>query len=177
MVNTEIRLLEIGDMPSIAGLEVPSEFYTVVLKPAPLAGMKYPGELTPWETMKATGYDCLVCLTHDISKCKSSHLKVVYSAGLEDLIGGKQPSAPLREERFVRESVSAVHKMLMKGQGVVVHCEGGTGRTGTVIGCTLRKLGFESQEVIDYLDRLNKARGKPGWPESSWQADLIERYR
>ncbi len=49
----------------------------------------------------------------------------------------------------------------------MVHCHGGTGRTGTVLGCVLRELGVQAAEVIDFLDRVHKARGKPGWPESN----------
>ena len=53
---------------------------------------------------------------------------------------------------------------------------GGTGRTGTVIGCVLRVLGRPAPQVICYLDDLNKARGKLGWPEAKWQAELVERF-
>ncbi len=59
----------------------------------------------------------------------------------------------------------------------MVHCHGGTGRTGTVLGCVLRELGVQAAEVIDFLDRVHKARGKPGWPESSWQRELVEHWK
>jgi protein-tyrosine phosphatase len=62
------------------------------------------------------------------------------------------------------------------GKGIVVHCVGGIGRTGTVIGCVLRDLGFSADEVIDYLDRINKSRGFRGWPETEWQAEMVRRY-
>jgi hypothetical protein len=31
--------------------------------------------------------------------------------------------------------------------------------------------------VVEYLDRLNKRRGKLGWPESPWQAEMVRQYR
>jgi protein-tyrosine phosphatase len=62
------------------------------------------------------------------------------------------------------------------GEGIVVHCVGGIGRTGTVIGCVLRDLGFSADEVINYLDDLNKERGFGGWPETEWQEEMIRRY-
>jgi hypothetical protein len=30
--------------------------------------------------------------------------------------------------------------------------------------------------VVSFLDRVHKARGKSGWPESKWQADLVEHW-
>jgi protein-tyrosine phosphatase len=47
---------------------------------------------------------------------------------------------------------------------------GGTGRTGTVIACTLAALGTPENEVLKYMASVNSARRKsPGWPESEWQ--------
>jgi hypothetical protein len=37
-------------------------------------------------------------------------------------------------------------------------------------------LGFTAAEVSAYLDDISLARGKPGWPESEWQAALVERF-
>lgn len=31
---------------------------------------------------------------------------------------------------------------------------GGIGRTGTVLGCVLRDLGFSTDEVINYMDKM-----------------------
>ncbi|WP_394298404.1 phosphatase domain-containing protein [Methanosarcina mazei] len=45
---------------------------------------------------------------------------------------------------------------------MVVHCMGGIGRTGTVLGCVLRDLGFSAGEVLDYLDEINMHRGFGG---------------
>ena len=52
----------------------------------------------------------------------------------------------------------------------------GTRRTGAVLGCVLRSLGYPGAQVLRYLDRLNRARGQDGWPESGWQASLVEEY-
>jgi len=46
-----------------------------------------------------------------------------------------------------------------------------------MIGCVLRELGFPTDEVLGFLDKLHKARGKPGWPESPWQRWPIETWK
>ena len=50
---------------------------------------------------------------------------------------------------------------------------GGRGRTGTVIGVALVTLGHDPDKVVDYLDRVARARGRRGWPESPWQAAVV----
>jgi hypothetical protein len=32
-------------------------------------------------------------------------------------------------------------------------------------------------EVIDFLDAAYRAAGRPGWPESSWQSQVVERIK
>ena len=50
---------------------------------------------------------------------------------------------------------------------------GGRGRTGTVIGVALVGLGHDPDAVIEYLHRLAVGRGRRGWPESTWQAEVV----
>jgi len=50
---------------------------------------------------------------------------------------------------------------------------GGRGRTGTVIGVVLVRLGHDPDAVIDYLHQLAVGRGRRGWPESAWQAEVV----
>ncbi len=103
-------------------------------------------------------------------------LRLLLPIRLQDLIGGAAPDDPVVEERRVRQAALAVLGKLRGGEGVVVHCAGGTGRTGTVLGCALRGLGYASNEVLSYLDRLTKARGRQGWPESEWQATMVRQF-
>jgi hypothetical protein len=41
----------------------------------------------------------------------------------------------------------------------------------------LRELGFDSIQAVGFLDRVHKGRGKPGWPESTWQSSLVQRWK
>ena len=91
-------------------------------------------------------------------------------------MSGGPPANEVGEKAKIRKAVNATVAAWRSGQGVVVHCVGGRGRSGTVVGCVLREFGFPPAEVISFLDRVHKGRGKPGWPESQWQSSLIEEW-
>ena len=155
-------------------------FYQVLSDPAPLAGMAYPkGE--PWPALQAAGFTSVVCLTDDVPRYDPAPLRVLYSAAFCDLAGERQPVNPMREADMLSQAVGKVRSELMAGRGVVVHCEGGTGRTGTVIACTLRAMGLPHEALLVYMESVNRSRRKypgwRGWPESPWQAQQVERFR
>lgn len=80
------------------------------------------------------------------------------------------------QEWLVRKASSIIKREIDTGQGIVVHCVGGIGRTGTVLGCVLKDFGFQAEEILTYLDRINKLRGVRGWPETKWQAEMVRKY-
>jgi protein-tyrosine phosphatase len=59
-----------------------------------------------------------------------------------------------------------------KDQGIVVHCNGGLGRSGVVVGCLLRALGVSAS---DARKRLVAARG-PQCPETEVQRAFIDAF-
>lgn len=169
-------LLMSADMPSIPSLLMPYNFYWVLQHPAPLAGMPYPTIRTPWPAIGEAGFAHVVCLTESPPAYDPTPLNVLHAVELEDLVFGDPPRVPEQEEARIREATAVAIGALAAGEGVIVHCYGGRGRAGTVLGCILRDLGYEAAEVCDYLDRLHKARGKTGWPEAAWQAEMVERF-
>ena len=160
-------------MPALAGLEVPRDFYWVLAAPAPLAGMVFPRGPARWAEMQAAGFRHVVCLTNETFPYAPVPLNALAAVALMDLYGGLQPPAPAAEQEQIWRVAGLVRARLEQGEGVVVHCAGGTGRTGTVIGCVLRGLGYPVGEVVDYLNRLHQSRGRAGWPESPWQAEVV----
>jgi len=138
--------------------------------------MAYPRPSTPWEVIKKAGFQHVVCLAEDQVGYDPAPLKILYCVELEDLYHGGLPVDPKWEDHLIRQAVAIAAERLLAGEGVVIHCMGGTGRTGTVIGCLLRHIGFPAQEVVAYLDGLNQARGRSGWPESFWQAYFVRSY-
>ena len=123
-----------------------------------------------WNAIAAAGFESIVCLTDDTSPYNPSPLRVLRAVKFEDLVGGRRPGNPEREADMLRDVVHGVVDELRAGRGVVVHCAGGTGRTGTVIACALAALGMPEADVLKYMATVNAARGQSrGWPESHWQ--------
>jgi protein-tyrosine phosphatase len=161
-------------MPSIAGIDVPKEIYLVLERPARLAGMIRPTARTPWSALADEGFRYVVCLTDDVAPYDPSPLSVLHAVGLEDLYGGLTPKDTKRESEKIIAAAEETVSALREGHGVVVHCAGGTGRTGSVIGVVLRMYGHSADDVRAYLDRLHRQRGS-GWPESFWPATIFDR--
>lgn len=155
----------------IPGLKLPNDFYWMVTTPAPLAGMRLPQPNWPWTEIEKAGFTRVVSL-HP-AKYEPTPLVQLRDVNLEDLVHGGPPANADAEIKNIDKVVTAILDELHSKQGVVVHCWGGRGRTGTVIGCVLRNLGFAADEIVSFLDHVHKSRGKPGWPESPWQSALV----
>ena len=169
----KIEPIPVG-LSRVPGLNTPRAFYRVLDAPAPLAGMSFPHRPS-WKAVAAAGFESIVCLTDDDTPpYDPSPLRVLRALAFEDLVGGRQPRNPQREADLLREVVQAVIDELRAGRGVVVHCAGGTGRTGTVIACALVTLGMSEADVMQYMSTVNVARGvSHGWPESDWQKNQL----
>lgn len=169
-------LLSPLEMPAIDGVKIPLNLYVVLKEPALLAGMSYPEMRTPWKNIRDAGFSGVVCLCDSKVSYNPSPLEVLFSAELEDLHHGFPPLNPQMQEDLVRDATEVIRREVDAGKGIVVHCMGGIGRTGTVLGCVLRDLGFRADDVVDYLDKINRFRGVKGWPEVKWQEEMVRKY-
>ena len=142
-----------------------NEFFVFTVTPALLAGMPFPPPGFDWQAVHDRGFRLVVRL-HP-GDYEPSPLDV-RDVTLTDLYGGAIPDDPAAERERVLEAARVAADALEGGTGVVVHCVGGTGRTGTVAGCALRLLGRSADEAIAIVQAQ-----RPKWPESPWQEQLV----
>jgi protein-tyrosine phosphatase len=155
-------------------MAMPAELYFLARQPVALAGMAYPSRVD-WSALHDEGLRRVICLTHDEAPYDPAPLSVT-AVALEDLYTGVIPRDPDAERTKILRAATVVADCVAIGEGVAVHCRGGRGRAGTVLGCALVLLGHDTEVVIDYLDRIHTIRGKGGWPESAWQAETVRNF-
>jgi protein-tyrosine phosphatase len=80
-------------------------------------------------------------------------------------------------EEMVR-ILEAIDAALEAGQTVYVHCYGGIGRTGTVVGCYLARHGMSGTDALREIARLRQ--GTPdGWvrsPQTRAQCEMVRNW-
>lgn len=91
------------------------------------------------------------------------------------------PDFGVPKPEFMDEILDLVETALSDGHVVYVHCWGGVGRTGTVVGCYLRRRGLNGQDALDELGRrfaaMEKANRGRISPETDEQVRFIRNYQ
>ena len=174
---TPPRLLPPGAYTGFLGaLCVPDDLYWVSRMPVVIVGMAYPGR-ADWAHLHAEGVGHVVCLTHDAvpydaSPCTATAFR------LQDLVSGGTPRDPERERAVVERAATDVVDHVRRGIGVAVHCMGGRGRTGTVVGVALVRLGHDPDTVVDYLaPRRRRSRPQRAGPRAPGRRTRCGRRR
>ncbi|MFO0758714.1 MAG: hypothetical protein U0359_19635 [Byssovorax sp.] len=75
--------------------------------------------------------------------------------------------------------LATIDERIGAGAVVYVHCWGGIGRTGTVVGCTFVRRGMSGEEALAHIEALRKDT-PDGWkrsPETDDQRDTVLRFR
>ena len=86
-----------------------------------------------------------------------------------------------RSKRDMTAILDAIDAALAAGHCVYVHCWGGVGRTGTVIGCHLVRQGLTGEEALQTLaahwSGVAKVGRKPRSPETAQQCNYVLRWQ
>lgn len=92
---------------------------------------------------------------------------------------------PIRDFRVPSsETMSAIlatiDKALSEGHCVYVHCWGGVGRTGMVVGCYLVRRGMSNEQALEEVNRLFKTRPRNSYqtrsPETDAQVEFVRNW-
>lgn len=71
--------------------------------------------------------------------------------------------------------LDTIDEIIQKGGGIYVHCWGGIGRTGTIVGCYLVRHGMTGEDALDYIARSRKGISS-SWlrsPETDEQCEMV----
>ncbi len=114
-------------------------------------------------TTPADGLELYEKLLLEISSGKASRL----SFGIHDM------DVPT-DRRFMAQILDSIDNELENGHAVYVHCWGGIGRTGTVIGCWLKRHG--RNDLRELWKTNPKSRFYPNSPQTDDQQAFIDTW-
>ncbi len=153
----------------------PPGFYHVLREPAPLAGCAFPFGFHSWDNLHELGFKHVFCLSSERPRYSPSPLELTVACELDDLSWRKRPAKPKQEAEQIQFLAEILAQTLHSGEGCLVHCAAGRGRTGTVMGVALRMLGISADVIISHLNSLHQIRSGNPWPESPWQSAFVAR--
>lgn len=119
--------------------------------------------------------DVLVCLieAHEFARMKIPDLLPAARARRLETVHSPIVDLGLPSVEDARTLIRReIMPRLREGKRVLVHCAGGLGRTGTIVGCTLREFGYSGDEA---LAMLLAARG-PLCPEMPAQRAFVREW-
>lgn len=180
-----------GELPS--ALPFPRSYWVA---PGRLLAGCYPGDPHPREQrrklvgLREAGVQCVINLMEPHEVGHGGAPFAPYQDELRQL--GAEAGRPVRCLRYpirdmsaptpagMAEVLDAIDLALEAGQTVFVHCWGGRGRTGTVVGCWLARHGQAVGEgVLQRVQELRAAEptaGQPS-PETQAQRELVVGWR
>jgi predicted protein tyrosine phosphatase len=138
-----------------------------------LAGA-YPGAPGAVEALERDGVTLFLDLTHPSDPLDGYERQLVQARRLAEPI----PDTGTPTKGQVIRILDAVDDARESGGSVYVHCWGGVGRTGTVVGCWLVRHGLDRGDAVATIAALRA--GIPGArpsPQTAAQAALVRAWR
>jgi predicted protein tyrosine phosphatase len=90
------------------------------------------------------------------------------------------PDYGVPSPELMRAALDAVYAAISADEALYVHCWGGVGRTGTLVGCLLREQGFGAADALAVIDRkwqsMEKRTRHPHSPETRGQIAFVEAW-
>lgn len=133
-----------------------------------LAAMPYPTTEDAYVVLQQLGLKTILNLTgyrDDVPLLSAFNVYHIPIANHQDW-GHKAPTLDQ-----IQQAVARIQGSLQHNQPIVVHCEWGLGRTGTIIAAYLTTCGLTAQEAIDSIRTL-----RPGSIETEEQEEAIHQY-
>ena len=166
-----------SDNPS--GIPIPVSYW---VEPGRLIAGEYPGAPDAGEaaskidTILASGVTSFVDLTEDDGWLEP------YEALLDDRAHYRR--TPIRDNECptaeeMHATLDLIDHELAKGEIVYVHCWGGHGRTGAVVGCWLVRHGRSGEEALQRISELRRAipPGEGPSPRTPAQCQMVRDWR
>jgi protein-tyrosine phosphatase len=137
-----------------------------------------PGRLGAWDDflddVRRAPVDLVLCLTprHEIERLSPDYADALRRGDLPF----EWWSLPMRDFGLHAEMddyerrIDAVAERLRAGQGVLLHCAAGIGRTGTVAACVLKQLGQSREEALAAVRRAGSN------PQSAVQSGWVDQF-
>ena len=110
----------------------------------------------------------------DIAQEQSHRLGLSVGWEQHTIVDGSIPASPWHMTRIL----DAIDDALSEGKTIYLHCLGGVGRTGTVVGCWLVRHGYTGDEALHRISELWSETGLAakhhhGSPETREQREYV----
>lgn len=154
--------------------------YTYWIVPGKLLAGEYPGDNNPEKASARIKLWLNFGINHFVDLTEPGELEpyhhLVPDSDTYTVRRFPIPDVSIPPKSMMVEILDDIDAALQKGKMVYLHCRGGIGRTGTVIGCYFSRHGHEGQAALKKLERLFDGYIKSSYarsPETAEQREYV----